>query len=125
MDKYIFDKSNGLWYKRRGNYYLPDCPCRSGKPVGIGGQRYRRYLREHRSATYSAMWLKGTLDDHVAESDREGKEMLDRLTKQIAERKGRHRAAQGQQSDGVGRSDEQHPGKGSGNCIYGVALLLM
>ena len=34
------------------------------------------------------MWLKGTLDDHVAESDREGKEMLDRLTKQIAERKG-------------------------------------
>ena len=34
------------------------------------------------------MWLTRNIDDQVAESAREGKEMIDRLTKQIAERKG-------------------------------------
>ena len=23
MDKYIFDKSNGLWYELQGDYYIP------------------------------------------------------------------------------------------------------
>ena len=23
MDKYIFDESNGLWYERQGDYYIP------------------------------------------------------------------------------------------------------
>ena len=23
MEKYIYDESNGLWYERQGDYYLP------------------------------------------------------------------------------------------------------
>ena len=23
MEKYIFDKDNGLWYERQGDYYIP------------------------------------------------------------------------------------------------------
>lgn len=23
MDKYIYDENNGLWYKRKGDYYIP------------------------------------------------------------------------------------------------------
>lgn len=88
MDKYIFDESNGLWYERCGDYYIPCLSLPEQKPVGIWGQRYRHYLKEHRSTVYTAMWLKGTLDDHVAEIDRQANEMLDRLTKQMAEREG-------------------------------------
>lgn len=88
MDKYIFDESNGLWYERSGDYYLPCLSLPEYKPVGVWGQRYRRFLKEHRRATYTAMFLSGTLDNHVAEIDRQAEEMLDRLTKQMAEREG-------------------------------------
>ena len=88
MDKYIFDESNGLWYERSGDYYLPCLSLPEQKTVGIWGQRYRHFLKEHRSATYTAMFLNGTLDDHVAEIDRQADEMLDRLTKQLAAQEG-------------------------------------
>ena len=88
MDKYIFDKGNGLWYERNGDYYLPCLSLPERKPVGIWGQRYRRFLKEHREATYTAMLLGGTLDDHVAEIDRQAEEMLDLLIKQMAAQEG-------------------------------------
>jgi hypothetical protein len=55
------------------------------KPVGIFGNRYRNYLKQHKNPVYTAMLLAGTLEDHVAEIDREAEELLDRLIKQMAE----------------------------------------
>ena len=88
MDKYIYKESNGLWYERCGDYYLPCLVLDEEKPVGVWGERYRRYLKEHRSTVYTEMLLNGTLGDHVAEIDRQAEEMFDRLTKQIAEQEG-------------------------------------
>ncbi len=88
MDKYIFDESNGLWYERSGDYYLPCLSLPERKPTGVWGQRYRYWLKEHRSAIYTAMFLNDSLDDHVAEIDRQAEEMLDRLAKQMAAREG-------------------------------------
>lgn len=41
MDKYIFDRNNGLWYELQGEYYLPclTLPLEEEKPIGIWGQR--------------------------------------------------------------------------------------
>ena len=88
MEKYIYDESNGLWDELHGNYYLPCVTVPERKPVGIWGRRYRKYLKEHRNITYTAMLLAGTLDNHVAEIDRQAEEMLDRLIKQMAEQEG-------------------------------------
>lgn len=85
MDKYIYNEGNGLWYERCGDYYLPYLVLDKEKHIGVWGERYRRYLKEHREVTYTKMLLNGTLDDHVAEIDREAEEMFDRLIKQIAE----------------------------------------
>lgn len=40
MDKYIYDENNGLWYERKGDYYLPclTLPTESEKPIGLWGQ---------------------------------------------------------------------------------------
>ena len=37
LEKYIFDKSNGLWYELRGDYYIPclTVPAEEEKPIGI------------------------------------------------------------------------------------------
>jgi len=88
MEKFIYDESNGLWYELCGDYYLPCLTVPKSKPVGVWGRRYRNYLKEHRNPIYTAMLLAGTLEDHVAEIDRQAEEMLDRLTKQMAEEEG-------------------------------------
>ena len=88
MDKYIFDKTNGLWYELHGDYYLPCVTAPERKPVGIFGNRYRNYLKEHKNPVYTAMLLAGTLEDHVSELDREAEEMLDQLITQMAQREG-------------------------------------
>lgn len=88
MDKYIYNESNGLWYERCGDYYLPCLALDEEKLVGVWGERYRRYLKEHRRSIYDELLLNGTLDDHVAEIDRQAEEMLDHLTKQMAAKEG-------------------------------------
>ena len=88
MDKHIYNESNGLWYERCGDYYLPRLALDEEKPVGVWGERYRRYLKKHRRSIYDELLLNGTLDDHVAEIDRQAKEMLDHLTKQMAAQEG-------------------------------------
>jgi len=84
MDKYIYNESNGLWYERCGDYYLPCLALDEEKPVGIWGERYRRYLKEYRRSVYDELLLKGTLGDHIAEIDQQAEEMFERLTKQMA-----------------------------------------
>ena len=49
MDKYIFNETNGLWYELIGDYYFPclTVPAEEEQPVGVWGQRHKRYLKEH------------------------------------------------------------------------------
>ena len=88
MDKHIYDKTNGLWYELHGDYYLPCVTAPERKPVGILGNRYRKHLKQHKNPVYTAMLLAGTLEDHIAEADRQAEETLDRLIKQMAEQEG-------------------------------------
>ena len=88
MDKYIYDESNSLWYELQSDYYLPCLTVPERKPVGIFGNRYRKYLKEYRNLIYTAMLLAGTLEDHVAEIDQQAEDMLDRLMERMAEREG-------------------------------------
>ena len=78
MDKYIYNESNGLWYERCGDYYLPCLALDEEKPVGVWGEGYRRYLKEHRRSIYDELLLNDTHDDHVAEINRQAEEMFDR-----------------------------------------------
>lgn len=52
MDKYIYGENNGLGYELYGDYYLPCLilPPEEEKPIGICGQRHKRYLNRRRNA---------------------------------------------------------------------------
>ena len=54
MDKYIFDKSNGLWYELQGDYYIPCLILaeEETQPIGLWGQRHKQYLKEHMISSY-------------------------------------------------------------------------
>lgn len=87
MDKYIYDKKNGLWYELQGDYYLPclKLPEEEAVHIGIWGQRHRRYLKEHRRATYATLLTSGKLNSYLADIDRQAEELFSQLVKQVAE----------------------------------------
>ena len=60
MEKYIYDKGNGPWYERQGDYYLPclSLPEEEGRPIGLWGQRHLRYIREYRRGLYTSLQLR-------------------------------------------------------------------
>lgn len=90
MDKYIYDKGNGLQYELHGDYYLPclTAPEQDGEPIEIWGQRHRRYLREHKDGIYTGMLLTGKLEGYLREIDRQAEDLFSRLVKQLAENDG-------------------------------------
>ena len=72
-----------------GDYRLPRLALPAEeKPVGIWGQRHLRYIRQHRKALYTALWMVGRLNDYLADIDRQAEEMLFQLVKDYAQRQG-------------------------------------
>ena len=89
MDKYIYDKSNGLWYELQGDYYIPCLTLpEEAQPIGIWGQRHKHYLKEHKKAVYTTMLMEGKLNSYLAEIDKQAEEMYLRLIEEMAKKQG-------------------------------------
>lgn len=79
----FFEEMGGT-YRREGDYLLPNLVAPESVPVGIWGQRRRRYLKVHRNGIYTGMLLSGTLDDHLAQIDTQAQEILSRVSTDLA-----------------------------------------
>ena len=90
MAKTIFEEMGGT-YVRQGDYFIPclTLPAeKENKPIGIWGQRHKRYLQEYKRATYTTLLTSGKLISYLAEIDKQAQEMFSRLVKHMAEREG-------------------------------------
>ena len=87
MKKTIFEEIGGT-YTQIGDYFLPDLklPEEETKPIGVWGQRHRRYLKEHKRAIYATLLTSGKLNSYLADIDEQAEKMFFRLVKQMAER---------------------------------------
>ena len=90
MENRIYDESNGLWYAKKGGYYLPELalPSEEEKLIGIWGQRHLRYLKEHKQFVYLNLLTSGRLNEYLASVDEQAEDMFSRLVKECAERQG-------------------------------------
>ena len=88
MERQIYDESNGLWYEQQGDYYLPCLTAPEQQPVGVWGERHRRYLRENKHAVYSGLLISGKLDAYLADIDWQAEATFSRLMKEMAQREG-------------------------------------
>ena len=88
MDKYIFDEGNGLWYELIGDYYFPclTVPTEEEQPVGIWGQRHKRYIKEYHPALYNALLLNGRLNSYLADIEQQAQHLFSRMVKDLAEK---------------------------------------
>ena len=79
-----------LTYTQVGDYLLPNFvmdPQPEGD-IGAWGRRRKRYLKERRDGTYTAMVLKGTLTQHLIDTDKAARDMMDTLLRQMAQAEG-------------------------------------
>ena len=87
MEKYIYDESNGLWYERDGDYYIP-CLKLPEINIGIWGELYLTYIREHKKLLHTKLVVNGTLYTHLAEINQQAEEMFSELINQMKIREG-------------------------------------
>lgn len=87
MAKTIFEEMGGN-YTQVGDYFIPDLklPEEETKSIGVWGQRHKRYLREHKRATYTTLLTSGKLNSYLADIDEQAEDLFSRLVKQMAER---------------------------------------
>ena len=85
MDKYIYDESNGLWYELQGDYYIPclTLTAEEERPIGIWGQRHKRYLKEYKNVTYTTLLISGKLNSYLADINEQSQERFERLIEQM------------------------------------------
>ena len=90
MKRHYLDEKTGISYTLQGDYYLPDLilPAEEVKPIGVWGQRHKRYLNEHRRVIYTNLLTSGKLNAYLADIDEQAEEMFFRLVKQMAEQEG-------------------------------------
>ncbi len=90
MAKTIFEEMGGT-YVRQGDYLIPCLTLpveKENKPIGVWGQRHKRYLKEHNRVLYTTLFTSGKLNSYLADIDEQAEEMFSRLVKQMAEREG-------------------------------------
>lgn len=90
MEKYIYDESNGLWYERQGDYYIPclSLPEEKERPIGLWGQRHLRYISEYRKTLYTSLRLSGKLNSYLADIDRQAQDRLATIIQQMVATQG-------------------------------------
>ena len=90
MEKFIYDKNNGLWYELQGDYYIPclKLPEEEQQPIGVWGQRHLRYIKQNRKVLYLNLLRSGKLNGYLSDLDKQAEEMFSQLVKQIADCEG-------------------------------------
>ena len=85
MKKHIYDESNGLWYERIGDYYIPVLILSSEeqRPIGKWGRMHRDYLKEHRPICFNDLILSGQLWTYLADLNEQAQERLSLLIEQM------------------------------------------
>ena len=87
MKKHIYDESNGLWYERIGDYYIPVLTLSSDeqRPIGKWGRMHRDYLKEHRPILFNDLILSGRFWTYLADLNEQAQSRLDRIIRQMQE----------------------------------------
>lgn len=85
--KSLFEQMGGT-YTRIGDYFLPDLklPEKGNKPIGVWGQRHKRYLKQNHKVIYINLLTSGKLNSYLADIDRQAEDMFLRLVKELSEK---------------------------------------
>ena len=80
-----------ITYHQEGDYFIPDLYLKKEnyeKNYNIGKYGHLRleYLKNHKKAEYTIMFMEGTLRKHIVETDKQAKEKFEILMKRMLEK---------------------------------------
>lgn len=90
MEQTIFEKNGGS-YVEMGDYFLPTITISENKderPIGVWGQRRRRYLKTQHRVIYYNLLTGCKLHEHLTDVNKQAEELFSRLVKELAEKEG-------------------------------------
>ena len=63
----FIDEKTGMEYVRKGDYYIPNLVLQKQKQIHLNkyGRMRLNYLKEHKKAEYTIMFMENTLIDHL------------------------------------------------------------
>lgn len=116
MENRTFNKENGLWYERHGEYYLPclALPEQEEQPIGVWGQKHLQFLKEHRRGTYTTLLTSCKLNAHLADINRQAEEMFSRMVQELSEKEGVTEALKAENQMEWVRRMNKHPRQSNG-----------
>ena len=88
--KSLFEQLGGT-YTLQGDYYLPDLALpteEETQPIGVWGQRHKRYLQDNKRVTYTNLLTSGNLNAYLADINEQAENMFSRLVKEMAKMQG-------------------------------------
>ena len=77
-----------ITYTLVGDYYRPNLVAPESPKVGRWGMLRYNYLQKYHEGLYTGMLMKGTLNSHLEEIDRQAQEMEQQLISQLAQQEG-------------------------------------
>ena len=107
----IYDKNNGFWYKRYGNYYFPEyylgkglslekatrlkdqrvkedtennTKCCENVILGKYGRARLNYIKTHKRGLYAELLMNVTLNKHLAEIDEQSNVRVKQIVEELA-----------------------------------------
>ncbi len=89
MEKSLFEQMGGT-YRQVGDYILPKISLseEETEPIGIWGQRYLHYLKQHRKVLYTNILTSGKLNINLAEIDKQAENIFFQMVKVLAKKEG-------------------------------------
>ena len=86
LKKEYYNKSNGLWYELRGDYYYPMIVVPKNKNVIL--RKYSRarlnYIKKHKRGLYDELLMNGTLTKHLSEIDKTANKRVNEIITKMA-----------------------------------------
>ena len=74
-----------LTYRQEGDYLMPNLEVPESPKIGKYGMLRRDFLRKHHNGIYTGMLLRGDLNRHLEEIDRQAAEMMESLMSRMAQ----------------------------------------
>lgn len=89
LKKHIYDKNNGLWHERCGDYYIPMLRLpEEERPIGKWGRMHREHLKEHHPILFNDLVLSGQLWTYLADLNEQAQERLSLIIDQMTAAEG-------------------------------------
>lgn len=84
----FIDEKTGIEYVRQGDYYIPNLVLPKQKKIHLNkyGRMRLNYLKEHKKAEYTIMFMENTLIDHLEEIQETATKRVNQIIEELKEK---------------------------------------